>query len=315
MILLLGDLDLHLRGRTHREPAVPHVAVAWGRDLARAVDHAAARADCMGVAVIGPRAGAAAPELSALAGRRLLVVDSDRARMAAFAEAGLEAGAEVESILHPDLPLDRVAAWALPVAAVVLAAGSSSRMGTNKLLLDLDGRPLVAHVLEAARKGGCHPIVGVWSDPAVGTALEGGQGGEGGATLVHNPEAASGIASSLRSGLAALPPWVAGAMVLLGDQPLVGSATVASLLQRWRAGDARPAAATAHAGRWVPPILIDRSLWPELAGLTGDEGARQVLGARPELVDVVAGSGSPDDVDTPDDYARVVRLSSRRNRA
>jgi len=104
---------------------------------------------------------------------------------------------------------------------------------------------------------------------------------------------------------------MAGAMVLLGDQPLVGSRTVQMVLRRWRREGARPAVATSYNGErkdWRPPVLRDRSLWPELMGLVGDEGARQRLGRRPELVDTVLSAGRPDDVDTPEDYAKIVHL-------
>lgn len=306
MVYLLADFDLPIRGRTYREPEAAHVAIGRGQDLDLLLRHAARRTDCSGIAVVGARQGVpVAAELSVLAGRRLLVVDSDRSRMRALAEAGLRARAEVEWALDPGLPAQRLAEWALPVAAVVLAAGAGSRMGTNKLLLDLGGRPLVAHVLEAALEGGCHLVEVVYSDRALADVLAPK------VTLVHNPQASSGIASSLKVGLAALPDWVQAAMILLGDQPLVGEKTVASLIKAWRQEDALPAVAVAHAKGWAPPIVIERGLWPELMRLEGDAGARQVLGGRPDLVQVLGGAEVGEvgeDVDTPDDYARVVRL-------
>src|SRR5437588_7710044 len=129
MVYLMSDLDLPLRDRIYREPEGPHVAVVRGSDLDSALDHLDARPDCRALAVIGlPEE---TPDLELLAGRRLLVCDGDRARMREFAEAGMAAGAEVEWLHaeHPDL--NRLATWALPVGAVVLAAGAASRMGRN----------------------------------------------------------------------------------------------------------------------------------------------------------------------------------------
>jgi CTP:molybdopterin cytidylyltransferase MocA len=130
---------------------------------------------------------------------------------------------------------------------------------------------------------------------------------------VENPEAASGMASSLRVGLASLPEAAVAAVVLLGDQPLVGGRTVRMLLRAWRREGARPAVAATYAGsdRWLPPVVLDRSLWAELMGLTGDAGARQLFEGRPELLDTVVAGGVPADVDTPQDYANIVRLYPR----
>lgn len=305
MVYLMSDLDLPLRDRVYREPEEPHVVLVRGRDLDAALDHVDSRPDCRALAVIG--LPAEVPDLALLAGRRLLVCDADRARMRAFAEAGLDAGAEVEW-LNSDRPdFDRLAAWALPVGAVVLAAGAASRMGRNKLLLDAGGQPLVCHVVEAASEGGCHVVHAVYADEEVRVAI-----GES-ATCVLNPDPAAGQASSLRVGLQSLSEDMAGALIMLGDQPLVGARTVGLLLRAWRREGARPAVAASYAerGAWRPPVLIDRDLWPELLELTGDAGARRLFERRPELLDTVLASGRPDDVDTPEDYAKIVHLFPR----
>lgn len=305
MVYLMSDLDLPLRDRIYREPDGPHVAIVRGRDLDAALDHLDARPDCRALAVIGlPRE---TPDLELLSGRRLLVVDGDRARMREFAEAGMAAGAEVEW-LHTERPeFNRVASWALPVGAVVLAAGAASRMGRNKLLLEVGEQPLVRHVIEAASEGGCHVVNAVYADDAVREAI--GRA----ATCVRNPDPARGQSSSLRVGLQSLPEEIAGALVMLGDQPLVGARTVGMLLRAWRREGARPAAAASYGdrGAWRPPVLLDRSLWPDVMSLDGDAGARQLFDDRPELLDTVPAAGRPDDVDTPDDYARIVHLFPR----
>ena len=103
------------------------------------------------------------------------------------------------------------------------------------------------------------------------------------------------------------------AVILLGDQPLVGSRTIASLLRAWRREGSRPAAAVAHGeGGWAPPVVLSRELWDQLLVLEGDSGARQILQGHPELLDIVPAPGRADDIDTPDDYAKIVRLFPRR---
>ena len=305
MVYLMSDLDLPLRDRIYREPDGPHVAIVRGRDLDAALDHLDARPDCRALAVVSlPRE---VPDLELLNGRRLLVVDGDRAVMREFAEAGMAAGADVEW-LHAERPdFHRIASWALPVGAIILAAGSATRMGRNKLLLEVGERPLVRHVIEAASEGGCHVINAVYADEAVREAIANA------ATCVHNAEAANGQSSSLRVGLQSMPEEVSGALVMLGDQPLVGARTVSLLLRAWRREGARPALAASYGdrGSWRPPVLLDRSLWPELMSLDGDVGARLLFAERPELLDTVPAAGRPDDVDTPDDYARIVQLFPR----
>lgn len=307
MVYLMSDLDLPIRNRIYREPDGPHVAIVRGRDLDAALDHLDARPDCRALAVIGPPQEV--PDLELLSGRRLLVCDGDRALMREFAEAGMAAGADVEWFNADRPDFNRLATWALPVGAVVLAAGAGSRMGRNKLLLEVAGRSLVRHVIEAASEGGCHVINVVIADDAMRRPI-----GDA-ATCVLNPDAHTGQASSLRIGVQSMPEEIAGALIMLGDQPLVGSRTVDMLLRAWRREGSRPAVAASYGdrGSWRPPVLLDRSLWPEVMALRGDAGARQLFDRRPELLDTVPAAGRPDDVDTPDDYARIVHLFPRRD--
>jgi molybdenum cofactor cytidylyltransferase len=308
-VFVMGDLDLAIRGRTYREPEGAHSMVVRGRDLDAALQHIVARSDCRSVAVVGlPEV---VPDLTPLVGRRLLLVDGDGARLRGFAEVAIRAGIEVEWIRSARPPFERLAAALLPVGGIVLAAGQSSRMpGSQKLLLDIDGVPMVRHVLEAASEGGCHQTVVVYAEDDVRRTIEDR------AEMVYNARAQSGMASSLKVGLRAMRPEIEAAMVLLGDQPLVGSRTVATLLRAWRREGSRPAVAVAHgsdgASGWVPPVILSRELWGALMKLKGDSGARQVLQGRPELVDIVPAPGRPDDIDTPDDYAKIVRLFPRK---
>ena len=106
---------------------------------------------------------------------------------------------------------------------------------------------------------------------------------------------------------------MAAAVVLLGDQPLVGSRTIAALLRAWRREGSRPAVAVAKSRKeWTPPVMLARELWDELYALKGDAGARQILDGHPELLDTVPAPGRADDVDTPEDYAKIVSLFPRR---
>lgn len=303
-VYLLSDLDLPMRGRIYREPDGPHVAVARGRDIDTALDHLDARPDCRALGVLG--APDDPPDLELLNGRRLFVADPDGTRMRAFVEAGLTAGADVEWY-RGDPPFEVIAGWALPVGGVVLAAGAGSRMGFNKLLLDVGGQPMVRHVIRAAGDGGCHVVHAVYAREDVRDAIKDA------AIPVPNPRPERGQASSLQIGLQSMPEDMCAAIVLLGDQPLVGARTVRMLLREWRREGARAAIAASFAGAdgWRPPVVLDRSLWPDISELRGDEGARKLFKARPDLLDTVPASGRPDDVDTPEDYARIVRLFPR----
>jgi CTP:molybdopterin cytidylyltransferase MocA len=305
-VFVMGDLDLPVRGRTYREPEGPHSMVVRGKDLDAALQHIVSRNDCRSVAVVGlPEE---VPDLTPLIGCRLMLVDGDSGRLRSFAEVAIRAGIEVEWIRSARPPFERLAAALLPVGGIILAAGSSSRMpGSQKLLLDIDGVPMVRHVLEAASEGGCHQTVVVYAEDDVRRAIDGR------AEVVFNPKSATGMASSLRVGLKALRREIEGAMVLLGDQPLVGSRTVATLLRAWRREGSRPAVAVAQGeDGWAPPVVLSREMWPQLLALKGDAGARQVLQGRPELIDIVPAPGRADDIDTPDDYAKIVRLFPRR---
>jgi CTP:molybdopterin cytidylyltransferase MocA len=307
-IFLMSDIELPIRGRTYREPQGPHSVVVRGRDIDAGLQHVAARDDCRAIAVVG--LPAEDRDLSLLAGRKLFLVDSDSARLRDFAEIALRAEADVEWIRSATPPFERLADALLPVGAVVLAAGSSTRMpGAQKVLLDFDGRPMVKAVIEAASDGGCHQTVVVYSSDEVRAAI----GGD--AEVVHNPHANTGMASSLQVGLQALRPEMQAALVMLGDQPMVGSRTVSALLRAWRREGSRPAVAVSRgeSGKWAPPVVLSRELWDELMALEGDAGARQVLDRRPELVDVVPAFDSLDDIDTPEDYAKIVRLFPRPN--
>ena len=188
----------------------------------------------------------------------------------------------------------------LRVAAVVLAAGASSRLGRAKQLLTFGGKRLVRHVVDAAAAAACSPIVVVVGAQA-GSVLEALAGSE--AHAVENPEWREGIASSLRRGIFALPEQVDAAIVLLCDQPAVSPALLQALVATQRnTGKAIVAC------RWNdvvgPPVLFLRERFPALLALSGDMGARSILGNAGDGVALVEFPDGDFDVDTPEDWAR-----------
>jgi molybdenum cofactor cytidylyltransferase len=192
----------------------------------------------------------------------------------------------------------------------VLAAGASARMGRPKLLLELEGRPLAQHVLAAAAGAGLAEIAVVVADPEgpVARALE----LPAGARLVANPDAASGQASSLRAGLAALGPGVGAAVVLLGDQPEVRPDAIRALLAAHRHG-AGPIVRPRYSGRPGHPVLLAREVWEAAASVGGDRGARALIAERPDrLAEIEVGGDPPADVDTEEDFAALLRRRAAR---
>jgi molybdenum cofactor cytidylyltransferase len=174
------------------------------------------------------------------------------------------------------------------VVGVVLAAGSSSRLGRPKQLLPLGGRPLLAHVLDAALAGGLERVVLVLGHRA-GDVLDALALPEGGAvTPVLNPRHAEGQATSLRTGLGAAGPDAGAAVVLLGDQPGIRPDAVRAVLAAFEGG-AGPVVQAAYGGRAAHPTLLARQVWPEvLREAGGDRGAREVLARHPEWRTAVA---------------------------
>ena len=153
------------------------------------------------------------------------------------------------------------------VAAIILAAGRASRFGAqagdSKIAARLDGKPLVRHVAEAALASSARPVIVVTghAEEAARTALASLD-----VAFAHNAQAASGMASSLRCGLAATPPSCEAALVLLADMPRVQAATLDALIAAYEAATPRPAAvAPVYEGRRGNPVLLDRSLFAAVA--------------------------------------------------
>ncbi|MBF8291178.1 MAG: hypothetical protein HW417_901 [Steroidobacteraceae bacterium] len=188
----------------------------------------------------------------------------------------------------------------LSVAAVVLAAGASSRLGRAKQLLNFGGKRLVRHVVDAAATAACSPIVVVVGAQA-GSVLEALAGSQ--TNAVENPEWREGIASSLHRGILALPEQVDAAIVLLCDQPAVSPALLRSLVATQR-NTGKAIVACRWNGVVGPPVLFLRERFPALLALSGDVGARSVLESEGDGVALVEFPDGAFDVDTPEDWAR-----------
>ncbi len=204
------------------------------------------------------------------------------------------------------------------IAALVLAAGASSRMGRPKIGLDVGGRAMLTRVVEAARDAELDEVVVVvagaddtgrdaWLrlSPEARSAVA-GLGEMETVRVVQNPDAPTGQASSLRAGLRAMRPETEAAVILLADQPTVRPEAIRAVADAFRSAGGSVVQAS-YAGRLAHPTLLARSIWHEMEMLTGDVGARAAIANHPRWVTPVeVGGEPPPDVDTLDDYARVV---------
>jgi molybdenum cofactor cytidylyltransferase len=188
------------------------------------------------------------------------------------------------------------------IAAIVLAAGLARRMGgRQKLLLPLQGRPVVRWSVENVLPHVDRVVVVTGrEDAVVRDALAGLP-----VLCVRNPRPEDGQGSSIAVGVRALPAAAEAAIVVLGDQPRVPGGVLPSLLAA-RARTGRPIAAPVYRGTRGTPVLFAAAVFPELAALAGDAGARSVVDAVPDrVITVDVDAPMPDDVDTPEDLARL----------
>jgi len=196
------------------------------------------------------------------------------------------------------------------VAAIILAAGESTRMGTPKALLtDPDGRPFVARLVRTFAAAGVRDVVIVTASEhaAIVKALAADDPPVR-PSLVINPEPSRGQLSSLWVGLdGAARPDLEAVLVTLVDVPMVKASTVRQVIEAWRRSRApivRPAVGARHGH----PVLFDRAVFEELRHAPLTEGAKAVVHAHaPRVVDVaVDDRGAVVDVDTPEDYRKLV---------
>jgi len=187
------------------------------------------------------------------------------------------------------------------IAAVVLAAGLARRMGRQKLLLQLQGKPVVRWSVEHVA-GHAEDVVVVTGpdDTALRQALDGLA-----VRYAVNPRPQDGQGTSIAAGVAALKPWTTAALIALGDQPRMPAAVVPALLDAFRRSG-KAIVAPLYQGVQGTPVLFSSEVFAELRALKGDAGARAVVKEDPERVARVAFDfAMPPDVDTPEDYAKL----------
>ena len=188
------------------------------------------------------------------------------------------------------------------ISAIVLAAGAGTRFGGTKQVVEVRGKPLAQHAVDAAVEAGVDEVVVVLGHDAESVRAALRLPGIG--RWVVNPAHSTGMASSLAVGLEHADPSSEAAVLLLADQPGVTAQHVRALIDAF-AARRRPIVRLAF--RTGPgPSLIARELWPEVSSLEGDVGARTLIAMRPELVEIVdAGGDAPVDVDVPEDLERA----------
>jgi len=202
--------------------------------------------------------------------------------------------------------------------AVILAAGAGTRFGGGKLLARVDGAPVLALVIGAARAAGLDPIIVVLA--ADGAAHAASLGLDSG-NVVVNPDPGRGLSSSLQLGLAAAgaaQPPIDAAVVLLGDQPLVRPETIGALLAALDSDKRAAVLPRYEDSSGQNPVALRRDAFSLAAEAQGDRGLGPLLDSRPELVREVPVAGANPDVDTTTDLARVAEIAwadrVRRNR-
>ena len=192
------------------------------------------------------------------------------------------------------------------IAAIVLAAGRSSRMApSNKLLAEIHGKPMVACVVDAAISSRASPVIVVVGSDA--DRVRGALAGRG-ATIVENSGFAEGLSSSLRAGLAAVPADADGALVLLGDMPRVGAHHLDRLIAAFDPLARRAICVPTFCARLGNPVLWSAAYFSEIAALSGDAGARALIARYPaQTVEVeMPDDGVLVDVDTTAELAALL---------
>lgn len=187
------------------------------------------------------------------------------------------------------------------VAAIVLAAGCSTRIGgTNKLLAEIDGVPILLRVVGALRSSQAQPIIVVTGHEAneirrllCGVPVQ----------CVHNPHFASGLSSSLRRGLSALPKEIEAVLICLGDMPRLTATHIDQLIDAFDPTQGRAICVPTWRRQRGNPVLWANDFVPEMMQLSGDHGARQLFERHRNLLHYVEMSDASVllDVDTPED--------------
>lgn len=210
----------------------------------------------------------------------------------------------------PSRPRPREAAAPKPeksgvqIAAVVLAAGRSTRMGSNKLLKSVEGKLMIRRTVENVLQSKASPVLVVTGheDAKIREALVGLP-----VTFAHNPNYAEGLSTSLKAGISQLPPDADGALVILGDMPLVPVVTMNRLISAFNPEKNRSICVPVFEGERGNPILWGRQHFAEFEGIRGDGGAKVLLVVNTDnVLEVpVRTEGVLTDFDTPDSLNAV----------
>lgn len=189
------------------------------------------------------------------------------------------------------------------VFAVVLAAGKSSRFGTNKQTVEFDGVPIVRRAVDVGTSVCGDRVLTVLGHEAA-TVLRALNANAG--FVIVNEAYETGLGSSIAAAVRVLPPQAAALLLLLADQVLVTPEHLRSLLGQWSGAD-NEIVATAFAGTVGPPALLPRATFEDLRNLTGDAGARGLFRDQRFGLKTVRFEAAAADVDTPSDLTRTVR--------
>lgn len=190
------------------------------------------------------------------------------------------------------------------IAGIVLAAGRSSRMGANKLLESVNGKPMVRAAVEAAVHGNLSPVIVVTGhEPNKVASMLGGLD----TVFAHNPNFAAGLSTSLAAGIAAVPEAWEAACVLLADMPGVTADHVKRLVAAFDPGAHAAICVPVYKGRRGNPVLFAQRFFPAMMSLQGDVGARRIVKENAAAVREVEmpDAGVLADVDTPDALNRA----------
>lgn len=190
------------------------------------------------------------------------------------------------------------------VSGIVLAAGTSSRLGRPKQLLDLEGRPVLRWVLDAAAASSLDEILVVLGHAA--DEIQAVLAFDESIRVVRNPDYLEGQSTSLKAGLGEIAPNAEAAVILLGDQPGIRSEAIDAIVAAWRGG-AGAIVQASYGGRPAHPTLLAREVWVEVDALSGDEGARGLIAShRGGRALIEVGGEPPDDIDTEEDYRKAL---------
>jgi molybdenum cofactor cytidylyltransferase len=190
------------------------------------------------------------------------------------------------------------------IAAIILAAGASTRFGEPKQLLQFGDKTLVRRAVETAVETGCRPVIAVLGAhfDSVKNELDGLD-----CCAVLNPDWSAGMSGSIKTGIEKtleIAPAASAAFIILCDQPLIEAAHLKMLFEKFRTAK-KPIAAAAFGEIAGPPAIFSKEMFPDLLKLSGDRGAREIFRRRPQLVERVFLPEAAFDLDTREDLERI----------